>query len=608
MNRSIRAATTLVSILLLAACATPVIKPEDCPEGTQRIEGCPPVGAIDDTEIAAIYTRRADDPEELRGIEAVDFARYVDIPATPARAKFIGSNDEGAVTSIAAKLWMIENAEHTVDVMYYIFREDLVGFGLLGALCDAVRRGVDVRVMIDSIGSSDFSRKNLKALESCAIDGGFVQNRSGRVTIYKARAQTAVFNAFTTTTSNPNRRSHDKLVVKDGRFQGKAYAITGGRNVSLDYYGFLEDGSPNPHSYRDAEILLRGSPGDQVGALGIGDVSAGYFTLLFVFDKNKHLQMSGGDPAAAYAKQRETFREALATLKALPTVKAQLDRMPEVMTTGFRDVRALLAHELANVTNRNVVTKAVENLADSPNSIIGIMERLVTADNKRLQIVSPYLFAARYKDSKGNVIVDEAKDLLEWLEAHPESEIDIVTNSVLTSDNFFTQSVIDLDLVPRLLLTEDFQEQWAASLQKGELNPEFVESEAWAKMVDHPRLRIYETGTLEDERFGGHYHHSKLHAKYVVGDAHGFVGTTNFDYRSRLYNSEMGYFFESKELADDIAANTDYLISLSYRWGSPEWLELRKRVGELEGQKGYTTRHQRGIYKTIRNTGLMWLF
>jgi hypothetical protein len=49
----------------------------------------------------------------------------------------------------------------------------------------------------------------------------------------------------------------------------------------------------------------------------------------------------------------------------------------------------------------------------------------------------------------------------------------------------------------------------------------------------------------------------------------------------------------------------DYPISLSYRWGSPEWLDMRQRLGELGGTKGYTVRHQRGIYKTIKNTGLM---
>jgi phosphatidylserine/phosphatidylglycerophosphate/cardiolipin synthase-like enzyme len=127
-------------------------------------------------------------------------------------------------------------------------------------------------------------------------------------------------------------------------------------------------------------------------------------------------------------------------------------------------------------------------------------------------------------------------------------------------------------------------------------------------MINHPRLFIYETGKIDDIRFGGNYDHSKLHAKYLLSDDVGFVGTTNFDYRSRLYNNEMGFFFESEGLAEDVRANTDYLLSISYRWGSPEWLEMRKQIMAGDDSKASMTRKQRGLYKTLKNTGLQWVF
>jgi putative cardiolipin synthase len=597
--------------LTIGACATTTstISPEDCPAGTQKFEGCPPIGAIHDAEIAEIYAQRAYERDDLPGFDSVRFARDVDIPVNDALIKFVGSTDEGALTAIAAKIWMIENAEHTIDVIYYIFRDDLVGSALLGALCDAVQRGVDVRMMIDSLGAADLSRKNLKALQSCAIDAGFMVNSAGQTTIHKARVQAVIFNSFTENMLKANRRSHDKLIVKDGRFQHKSYAITGGRNVSLDYYAFLEDGSPNPHSYRDAEILVRGTADDKKGEWGIGDVSTGYYTLLFLFENNKKLKMTTrSDPLSAYADYRDRFRESLAALKALPRVRERLDAMPDYMSGGFHEASVRLGHELANVTNKHVVTKAVENLAESPNSIVKILDRIRQKDFEHISIVSPYLFAPYYKDDDGNVVVDGAQRVRDWLDQHPNSTIDIVTNSVLTSGNSSTQAVIDVDLVPRLLMTEDMKEKWGSKQEESELIAELVQSDSWIEMVNHPRLRIYETGKLDDVLFGGHYHHSKLHAKYIVGDHVGFVGTSNLDYRSRLYNSEMGFFFDSVEMANDIAENTDYLISLSYRWGSPEWLEMRQRLQDLGGMKGFAVRHQRGIYKTIKNTGLMWLF
>ncbi len=37
-----------------------------------------------------------------------------------------------------------------------------------------------------------------------------------------------------------NRRSHDKMLVIDGHYPDKAIVLTGGRNVSLDYYGIFK--------------------------------------------------------------------------------------------------------------------------------------------------------------------------------------------------------------------------------------------------------------------------------------------------------------------------------------------------------------------------------
>ncbi len=602
----------LASIFVLSglgACATTTIAPKDCAAGTQKLAGCPPIGAIQDTDIETLYTERAREFSIDLALDPILFGRDADIPVNDAMVKFIDSTDQGSLNALAARVWMIENADHTIDVMYYIFRDDLVGHAILGALCDAVQRGIDVRIMVDSLGSTSLKKANLRALASCALDAGFIRNANGEMTVHKARVQAAIFNASSMPFSNPNRRSHDKLIVVDGRFPGKSYAITGGRNVSLDYYGILADGSPNPHSYRDADILVRGPADFDPGVTPLGLVVETYYSVLFLFSQNKPLTLSVlSDPAFTYRKQREGFRDSLAALKALPNMSERFDKMDEYMSQGFYNASVLLAHELANVINMNVVTKAEENLAESSNSIIHLLNRLGERDYKRVRIVSPYLFAARYTDDDGNVVVDDAKSMLEWLEQHPDGSVEIVTNSVLTSDNFSTQSVIDMDLVPRLLMSEEMKKQWTDSLERSELNPEFVETDACPEIVNHPRLAIYETGKMDDVLFGGDYHHSKLHAKYITGDDVGFVGTSNFDYRSRLYNNEMGFFFRSEELARDIAENTDYLISLSYRWGSPEWLEMRQRMREMKGMKASTVRNQRGIYKTLKNTGLMWLF
>jgi phosphatidylserine/phosphatidylglycerophosphate/cardiolipin synthase-like enzyme len=600
----------LLAILgLLSACGSVEVKPVDCPSGTQKLEGCPPLGAIDDPDIGKLYDSRAWQKVASLDIDPVEFGRDAKIPINHARAKFIGSTDEGGLTSLAAKIHLIEQAEHTIDVMYYIFAGDLVGLAMLGALCNAVERGVDVRIMIDSMGSISLDRNYLRALESCAVDAGFMRSEAGKLTIYKARVQPVIFNAASKIFVNHNRRSHDKLLVIDGWFPEKAAVMTGGRNISLAYYGILPDGSHNPDTYRDAEIFIRGGTSDEERRETVGTVSEIYYTLLFSFKNNKRLKMPRSqNPRDAYEDERQLFRDSLAQLQSLPRLKEYLDKMDDYVSTGFHDAQVRLAHELANLTDTNVVIDAVDNLESNPNSIMAILTSIREEHARNVQIVSPYVFAALYKDKEQNVILDDAANMLKWLDDHPDSEIEIITNSILTSDNFFTQAVIDMDLAPRLLLSEEYQAWWLQKPEKSELNPALVESDDWVKMVNHPRLHIYETGRIDDVRFGGDVDHAKLHAKYALRDDIGFVGTTNFDYRSRLYNNEMGFFFLSEELAADVRANTEYLLSVSYRWGSPEWLEMRKQLMAQSDGKASRTRNQRGLYKFLKNTGLEWFF
>ena len=99
-----------------------------------------------------------------------------------------------------------------------------------------------------------------------------------------------------------------------------------------------------------------------------------------------------------------------------------------------------------------------------------------------------------------------------------------------------------------------------------------------------------------------------MHAKFYINGDVGFVGTTNFDYRSRLLNNEVGFFFESPGMIADLQAGYDLLVTQSYRWGSPEWLEMRRQIIAQGGSKGRTTKFQRAIYKWSKWLGLIWQF
>ena len=597
------------TLLVLASCAvTP--RQERCPAGTQNLPDCPPLSAIDDPGINEIYEKRTWVPKKDIEQDLIKLGKEADIPVQHARTKFLGPSGHAAIDSLAVKLWMIENAEHTIDFTYYIFTTDMVGYAMIGAMCNAVQRGVDVRVTVDSLGSiSGGSHTALRALETCAEKARFMRNGNGELTTKKARVQVVIFNAVSKF-SNPNRRSHDKLLVKDGSFEAKSAVITGGRNISEDYYGIRGDGTQDPDPFRDAEILIRSKEAAVEEDITVGELSEGYSSLLFLLDFNKRIRPSdSAQPARAYRGELNKAQDALTKLKSYEYFKPHMEEMDEYMSSGFHDSQVRFAHELGNLTDKNVVTKAERNQARNPNSIMTVLGQIgdEMPELRSVRIVSPYLFLAEYKNKGGEVVNDEAEGFREWLNEHPNATLEIITNSVLTSDNFPAQSVIDMETAPRLLFPPEMREEWLNLKGADEMTSELVNSDHWKELVNHPRLKVYETGRLDSILLGnGDRKYGKLHAKFFISGDIGFIGTTNFDYRSRLYNNEMGFFFLDPDFAADVHASFDELISLSYLWGSPEWLQMRREVMDVKGMKGKSTKGQRGWYKLFKKTGLIW--
>jgi len=563
--------------------------------------------AVDDGDVNRMYDQRAWYKAEELTIDPIEYANEASIPIEDAKAKIVGSSYENSVFSLAVKIWLIDHAEHSVDAGYYIFRSDLVGSAFLGALCQAVQRGVDVRMLVDSFGSIHPLHPSLKAFTTCADNAGQIINGDGLLTTRKARAQSVIFNAISKVFVNHNRRSHDKLLIVDGAFPDKSWIMTGGRNITLSYYGFRKDGSKDLSAYKDMEILVK--PKNVSGMTNtVGQTTERYFDILFSHGTNKQL-----NPKLSYRRQHKKLIESLERIRQMPDFAKAYNGVPEYLFKDLHPAKIRLAHELGNLVNRNVVSQYDKNIQKNTNSIMGMVDRIARIDSggrpQTIRLVSPYLFIAKYEREDGTVYYDGKEAIYEWLGKHPGNVLEIVTNSVLTSDNFFAQAFIDMDTAPRLLLTPEFEEQWQQPIKKSELNPKLVESAEWQEMISNPRIRIYQTGKIDSNLLGGEVAYGKLHAKFYLSDVVGFVGTTNLDYRSRLFNNEMGYFFTSEELIEDLIEEFETLKSQSYLWGSPEWLEMRAAVREKGGFfKSLWTKGQHSTFGKLTRTGLHWLF
>lgn len=138
--------------------------------------------------------------------------RVTGSPLMPGNAvSVLRGGDEAYPAMVAA----IRNARHSVALASYIFRDDAIGHSFINALIEAQRRGVAVRVLIDSIGSGYFLSPTLRHLQA-------------------GQVPTARFLHTWVPWRMPflNMRNHKKLLIVDG-----TVGFTGGLNIGAEHSG-----------------------------------------------------------------------------------------------------------------------------------------------------------------------------------------------------------------------------------------------------------------------------------------------------------------------------------------------------------------------------------
>ena len=171
----------------------------------------------------------------------------------PIRAEIAGNRlelIESGEARLRLVLELIEQAQHSIRMLMYMFNADRDGFRVRHALVAAAKRGVEVKVLVDGFGSG-------------APPEFFAP-------IDRAGGKHCVFNA-----SYGRRyfvRDHQKLIVFDGQT-----AIIGGANIDDAY---LKD--TGPRHWRDLWLRI---DGPEVA------VAARYFETLFRWSLRKNASM-----------------------------------------------------------------------------------------------------------------------------------------------------------------------------------------------------------------------------------------------------------------------------------------------------------------------------
>ena len=147
----------------------------------------------------------------------------------------------------------ISEAKETINLLYFIVRDDEIGNTILNALAKKANEGVEVRFMYDSVGSILTPRRIFKRLRHA---------RKGQV------AEFFPMDVFSL--SKINHRNHRKIVVIDGEI-----AYLGGMNIGDEYMG-----KKKPTPWRDTHLRLTGA--------AVADVQK-YFCLDWEFSTGEKL-------------------------------------------------------------------------------------------------------------------------------------------------------------------------------------------------------------------------------------------------------------------------------------------------------------------------------
>jgi cardiolipin synthase A/B len=125
----------------------------------------------------------------------------------------------------------IERAKSTINIEAYIYWAGHVGGLFANALAQKARAGVDVKILLDAVGSARVGDEILDTLKSAGC----------RVEWYRP----VLWNTF----RGANHRTHRKSLVIDGRL-----GFTGGAGIADHWMGQAE----NEHHWRDIQVKLEG--------------------------------------------------------------------------------------------------------------------------------------------------------------------------------------------------------------------------------------------------------------------------------------------------------------------------------------------------------------
>ncbi len=311
----------------------------------------------------------------------------------PDQSGFYPMND--GIDALTARLLLAENAEKSIDVQYYLIKNDIVGRVFVYTLLKAADRGVRVRLLVDDMFTSGYDA-GLAALNShpnfeIRIFNPFHRGAAGR-------AQSAL-----TGFGRINRRMHNKSFTVDNQI-----TIIGGRNIADEYFGAREDAK-----FGDLDVMGIGPVVQDVS--NMFDTYWNHEAALPVPAFVKELD----DPEAALNELRERLARSMDEIKDSKYAEAVAVKYLEYLQPGKRLFEWAPYELVVDSPDKGVKAKAEE-----AESITTPLIESIRSVERELIIISPYF-----------VPLKSGVEGLAGLEERGV-EVTVVTNSLAANNQF----------------------------------------------------------------------------------------------------------------------------------------------------------------------------
>jgi cardiolipin synthase C len=404
------------------------------------------------------------------------------------------------IEGLLLRLELIDKAQSSLDLQYYIFRCDDSGRLVQQALLRAADRGVHVRIITDDGETVVGDEKLLLLAAHPQIEVRVFNPFEYRGHSGMLRALDFVFHK-----SRLDYRMHNKLLVVDG-----TVAVTGGRNIGDQYF------QVNPESqFGDDDLVVAGPLVDRLAV-----EFAEYWNSPSTVDANKLARYH--DAQRRLAQYREQLRAPHPLLKAYA---AQFDQR---LQSG-EPLRSIVADDSQLTWAEGVL------VYDSPEKrrikqgerfgqlMYRPIEDKIAATRSELLMITPYFVPVPAEE---HLLADRVRH---------DVRVRILTNS--------------LPAAPDLLAQAGYMRHRRTLLQDG------------VKLYEI-RADLGSTRGSGETKKLTRYGNYALHAKLFVFDRTAvFVGSMNLDQRSVKLNTEMGLIIASDHLADALTARFDALTS-----------------------------------------------